>query len=114
MTEQDGAAMTWQEKRERRFAKWLDTGDIKFRSPAARELYRERATRMIKAIKMEIPDRVPVHIPGGAIVGYNAGCTLKDLLYDYTRIKPAFVKWLQDYEQDSNDPPNFFSGRAFG
>jgi uroporphyrinogen-III decarboxylase len=105
--------MTWQERREQRFSKWLDTEGIKFSSPAAKKKYRERATRMIKAIKMEIPDRVPVHIPGGSIIAYNAGYTYKDLLYDYSKIKPAFIKWLQDYDQDSNDGPSFFSGRAY-
>lgn len=105
--------MTWQEKREERFKKWLSSGDIKFSSPVAARKYQERATRMIKAIKMEIPDRVPVHIPGGSIIAYNAGYTYKDLLYDYSKIKPAFIKWLQDYDQDSNDPPMVFSGRAY-
>jgi hypothetical protein len=105
--------MTWQERREQRFSKWLAAEGVKFGSPAAKKQYRERATRMIKAIKMEIPDRVPVHITGGSIVAYNAGYTLKDVLYDYSKIKPAWIKWLQDYDQDSNDAPMFFSARAY-
>ena len=105
--------MSWQEKREERFKKWLSPKDIKFSSPAAARKYRERATRMIKAIKMEVPDRIPVHIPGGSIVAYNAGYTLKDMLYDHTRIKPAWLKWIKDYDQDSNDAPMFFCARAY-
>jgi hypothetical protein len=105
--------LTWQEKREERFKRWLSVDDIKFKSPEAKKKYRERATRMIKAIKMEIPDRVPVHIPGGSIVAYNAGYTFKDLLYDSSKIKPAYLKWLDDYDQDSNDGPGVFSGRAY-
>jgi len=105
--------MTWQEKREQRFAKWLSTEGIKFASPVAKKKYKERATRMIKAIKMEIPDRVPLHITGGSMVAYNAGYTLKDVLYDYSKIKPAWIKWLQDYDQDTNDAPMFFSARAY-
>jgi hypothetical protein len=112
-SQKDWSAMTWQEKREERFKKWLSPADVKFSSPAAAKKYKERATRMIKAIKMKIPDRIPVHIPGGSIVAYNAGYTLKDVLYDYTKIKPAYIKWLQDYDQDSNDGPGFFSGRAY-
>ena len=46
--------MTWQEKREKRFEKWLSAEGITFRSLEAKQKYRERATRMIKAIKMEI------------------------------------------------------------
>jgi uroporphyrinogen-III decarboxylase len=112
-TEKQWSEMTWQEKREERFKKWLSPGDIKFSNPAAAKKYQERATRMIKAIKMEIPDRVPVHITGGSMVAYNAGYTLKDMLYDYSKIKPAWLKWLQDYDQDSNDAPMFFSARAY-
>jgi len=105
--------MTWQEKREQRFKKWLSADGVKFGSPEAEKKYKDRATRMIKAIKMEIPDRVPVHITGGSMVAYNAGYTLKDVLYDYATIKPAWIKWLQDYDQDSNDAPMFFSAKVY-
>jgi hypothetical protein len=54
--------MSWQEKREERFKKWLAADGISFSRPEAEKKYKERATRMIKAIKMEIPDRVPVHL----------------------------------------------------
>ncbi len=110
--EKEWSEKTWQEKREQRFKKWLAAEGVKFGSPAAKKKYKERATRMIKAIKMEIPDRVPVHITGGGMVAYNAGYTLKDMLYDSTKIKPAYIKWLKDYDQDTNDPPMIFSGRA--
>ena len=52
-TEKQWSEMTWQEKREKRFNKWLYTGDINFSSPEAKKKYQERATRMIKATKME-------------------------------------------------------------
>jgi len=111
--EKQWADMTWQEKREERFRKWLDTRDVKFSSPAAAEKYRVRATRMIKAIKMEEPDRVPVHIAGNSMIAYNAGYTLKDVLYDYSKIFPSWKKWLEDYDQDSNDAPGFFPARVY-
>jgi len=92
------ADLSWQEKREERFEKWLNPSDIKFKSPEAEKKYKAKATRMMKAIKMEIPDRVPVHIPGGSMVAYNAGLTLQDVLYDYDKIKPAWIKFLEDYD----------------
>lgn len=107
------SAMNWQERREERFKKWLSPPDVKWRSPEAEKKYQLRATRMIKAIKMEIPDRVPVHIPPGSIVAYNAGLTLKDVIYDYSKIKPAWTRWLNDYDQDSNDAPALFSGKVY-
>jgi hypothetical protein len=107
------ADLSWQEKREERFKKWLNPPDIKFNSREAEKKYKIKATRMIKAVKMEIPDRVPVHIAGQSMIAYNAGLTLKDVLYDHEKIKPAFIKFLEDYDQDSADGPAFFSGRAY-
>jgi hypothetical protein len=105
--------LTWQERREERFKRWFSPPDVKFESPEAEKKYKARATRMMKAIKMEIPDRVPVHIPPGSIVAYNAGITLHEVLYDTKNIIPAWKKWLQDYDQDSADTPGFFSGKAY-
>ena len=105
--------MTWQEKRERRFKKWLAADGTEFSSPEAKQKYLERATRMMKAIEMEIPDRVPVHLTSGSIIAYNAGFTLKDVIYDYSKIIPAWTKWLNDYDQDSNDIPGFFPARVY-
>ena len=111
--EKQWSEMTWQEKREERFKKWLSPRDVKWSSPEAEKKYQLRAARMMKAIKMEIPDRVPVHIAGGSMVAYNAGLTLQDVLYDYSKIKPAWIKFLRDYDQDSADSPMFFSGRVY-
>jgi hypothetical protein len=110
--EKQWSEMTWQERREQRFKKWLNPSDAKL-SPAAEKKYKTRATRMMQAIKMETPDRVPVHIAGNSMIAYNAGFTLKDILYDPTKIKPAWTKWLRDYDQDSNDAPMFFSGKVY-
>jgi uroporphyrinogen-III decarboxylase len=110
--EQQWEDMTWQERREERFKKWLNPTGVKFSSPEAAKKYKERATRLIKAIKMEIPDRVPVHIPPGAMVAYYSGLTLKEVLYDHTKIKSAWIKYLRDFDIDSNEGPGFFSGRA--
>jgi len=111
--EKQWADMSWEERREERFKKWLNPTGVKFNSPEAARKYKERATRMIKAIKIEIPDRVPVHIPGGSIVAYNAGLTLEEVLYDYSKIKPAWIKFLRDYDLDTADNPGLFSGKVY-
>ena len=111
--EKQWADMSWQEKREVRFRKWLNPPNPNFKSPEAEKQYKARATRMMKAVKMEIPDRVPLHIPGQSMVAYNAGHTLKDMLYDHEKIKPAWIKFLEDCDQDSNDAPMFFSGKVY-
>ena len=64
------AEMTWEEKREERFKKWLNPG-VKFPDEDAAALYKERVNRFIQAIKLEEPDdRVPVILPAGNIPAY--------------------------------------------
>ena len=45
--------LTWQEKREDRFKRWLSPKNVKFVSPEAEKLYKERVTRFMKAIRLE-------------------------------------------------------------
>ncbi|MHB8105128.1 MAG: uroporphyrinogen decarboxylase family protein [Dehalococcoidales bacterium] len=113
MMEKQWSEMTWQEKREQRFQKWLSPPGVKLPSAEIEKKYKSRLTRMIKAIKMEIPDRVPIHLAANSFVAYNAGHTLKDALYDYSILKPAWIKFLEEFEQDSADAPGFFSARVY-
>ena len=69
--------MTWQERREERFKRWLNPKNVKFVSPEAEKLYKERVTRFIKAIRLEEPDRVPVILPVGFYPAYNAGISFR-------------------------------------
>jgi uroporphyrinogen-III decarboxylase len=105
--------MTWQERREERFKKWLSPAGVKFPTREAENKYKERLTRNIKAIKMEIPDRVPIHLAASSFVAYNNGHTLKDILYDYSLIKPAWIKFIEEFDQDSADAPMSFSARVY-
>jgi hypothetical protein len=111
--EKQWSEMTWQERREERFKKWLNPPGVKLPSPDIEKKYKERLTRMIKAIKMEIPDRVPIHLAASSFIAYNAGYTYKDLLYNYSLIKPAWIKFLEEFEQDSADAPGFFAARVY-
>ena len=105
--------MTWQERREERFKKWLSPPGLKFPSAEVEKKYKARATRMMKAFRMEIPDRVPIHLAANSFVAYNAGYTFKDMLYDYSKIKPAWIKFLEEFDQDSADAPGFFAARVY-
>jgi uroporphyrinogen-III decarboxylase len=92
--------MTWEEKREERFTRWLSPG-VKFSSPEAEKLYRERVTRFIKTIKLEEPDRVPVMLPAGNIPAYLAGVNLKTVMYDYDELRRAWRKFLREFDMDT-------------
>ena len=98
------AEMTWEQKREERFKRWLSP-DIKFKNGEAEKLYKERTTRFIWAIKLEEPDRVPVLLPSGFFPAYYAGYTLRDVMYDYDKLKKAYLKFIAEFEMDSFTGP---------
>ncbi len=104
--------MTWQEKREERFKRWLNPG-IKFNNKEAEKLYKERTTRFIKAIKLEEPDRVPCMLPSGVFPAYYAGYTLKEVMYDYEKLKKAYRKFIAEFDMDTYTGPSLvFPGKA--
>jgi uroporphyrinogen-III decarboxylase len=89
--------MTWQEKREVRFNRWLNPPDVKFVSPEAEKLYKERVTRYIKAIKLEEPDRVPVMLPTGNSPAYWAGSNFRTMMYDYKKARQIWIKYMEEF-----------------
>jgi uroporphyrinogen-III decarboxylase len=94
------ADLSWEEKREERFKRWLNP-PVTFSSPQAERLYKERVNRFIKAIKLEEPDdRVPVILPAGNIPAYLAGSNLKSAMYDYDALRRAWIKFLHEFGPD--------------
>jgi hypothetical protein len=100
--------MTWQEKREERFKRWLNPKSVKFVSPEAEKQYKARVTRFIKAIKVEEGDRVPCNLPLGYFPAYHAGYDLKTVMYDYVKQRDAWLKFIKDFgDMDSIGGPAF-------
>ena len=111
-TEKKWADMSREEKRETRFKRWLSP-DVKFDSPEVEKLYKERTTRFIRAIKLEEPDRVPVLLPSGFFPAYYAGMNLRTVMYDYEKLKKAWLKFINDFEMDSFTGPGLvFPGKV--
>ncbi len=92
--------MTPEEKRQKRFEKWLSPPGITFDSAQAEADYIARVTRVIKAIQLEEPDRVPLMTPAGNFPAYYAGYNLKTVMSDYNKLKAAWLKFLHDFELD--------------
>ena len=67
--EKEWSTMTREEKREERFRRWISP-ETEFESPEAADAYKERVTRLSRALLLEEPDRVPVILPAG-IVGLS-------------------------------------------
>jgi hypothetical protein len=69
--------LTWQQKRDLRLNHWIKAEGVKFVSKEAEKHYKDSATRLAKAVKMELPDRVPCMIPTGWYPAMYANVPLK-------------------------------------
>jgi uroporphyrinogen-III decarboxylase len=102
--------LTWQEKREQRFDRWLNPTNIKFVDKEAEQLWKTRVTRFIKAIKLEEGDRVPVMLPTGNYPAYWAGSSYHELMYDYKKGHDIWKKYMKEFgDMDTFGGPSFIS-----
>ncbi len=114
ITEKTWAELTPDERQHERFKKWLSPPDVEFLSPEAEQAYRARVTRLIKAIRLEEPDRVPVIIPTGFYPAFYAGTNLKEVMHDYEALRKAWLTFLKDFELDTFAGPAFvYPGKVF-
>jgi uroporphyrinogen-III decarboxylase len=94
-------ARSWKELQDERFRKWLWAPGIHFVSSQAEEGYKARLTRIIRAIRVEEPDRVPCLLPAGQFPAPNAGITVRTAMYDYEEMKRAWRKFLYEFDGDT-------------
>jgi hypothetical protein len=102
------AQLNWQQKRDCRLDKWINPTDVKFVSGEAAKGYKARTTRLAKAAKMEIPDRVPCMVPAGNFPAWNAGVPLKQIMHDPALMKKVWLKFVDEYDSDTFDGTLFF------
>lgn len=98
--DQNWSTLTPDQKRQKRFERWLSPPGITFDSQQAETDYKARVIRVIKSIQLEEPDRVPLMTPAGFFPAYYAGYNLKAVMYDYDLLKEAWLKFLHDFELD--------------
>jgi uroporphyrinogen-III decarboxylase len=108
--EKNWSEFTPDEKREERFKRWLSPEGINFISPEAERLYKERLTRVIDAIKLKEPDRVPTLAGVGHAPARYAGYTAKEVMYDPDKFIEAWTRYMEEIEQDAFPSPNVRSG----
>lgn len=106
--------VTSEQKREARFARWLDAPGVHFDNPAAQKAYRDRVTRFIRVFSLEKPDRVPLVLPAGNFPIYHAGFTLKEAMEDNGKLCAAFRKFLREFESDTFASPMMVPSAAAG
>ena len=107
--EKQWSELTKEEKREKRQQNYLNPTDINFRDAKAERLYKERVTRMTKASRCEVPDRVPISLPTGNYPAYYAGYDFKTVMYNAKALKESWNKFMEDFYEDMD----MFMGAGF-
>jgi uroporphyrinogen-III decarboxylase len=77
------------------------------------ELYQEREKRVTDAIKLDIPDRVPIMLELSYFPAKYTGITCEAAYYDYDKWLSAYCKTVQDFEPDLTWILRFFPGTVY-
>jgi hypothetical protein len=77
------------------------------------ELYQERAKRVEDAMRLKVPDRIPI-VPDAEFFPLKyTGITTQEAMYDYNMTYNAWKKTLADFEWDEYVAPFLYSGIVF-
>jgi uroporphyrinogen-III decarboxylase len=69
------------------------------------QLYQERKKRILDAMQLKVPDRVPIIATGGFFAARYAGMTSKEVMYDPDKTAEAAIRFLQDFQPDIGENP---------
>jgi hypothetical protein len=94
--------MTPSEKRADLDSKWLSPAGAKYDSAEAEKEYKARVHRILDAMNMKKPDRVPVVPNYGFFPAYYAGFTPYEVMYDYDKLMSSFKKYVLDMQPDAH------------
>ncbi|MFC2046657.1 uroporphyrinogen decarboxylase family protein [Chloroflexota bacterium] len=95
------AELSPEEKLDEMFKSWLSPQGVEFVSPEAEEAYKKRVTRLKDAIRLRVPDRIPVYPSISFFPAYYAGITPQEAMYDYDKLTMAWKKYMLDFEPDT-------------
>jgi len=88
------------ERQEERFKQWLSPKGINFINPDTERTYEQKVNRLIDAIRLKEPDRVPVALNPGHLPAHYSGYTIKEVMYDAEKLKTAWQTFIHDFELD--------------
>ncbi len=100
-------AKTWEEmtpaeKNDDLVGKWLSPPGAKYNTPEAEKAYKSRVQRILDAMHLKKPDRVPIFPMFGFFAAYYSGYTPYDVMYDYDKLDKAFTKYILDLQPDAH------------
>lgn len=99
------AELDWEQRRERRFQRWLSARGVQFADESVAERYRERIRSLFDAIRLKKPGRLPVSVNAHFYVAEHGGVTKKEAMYDYEKMAEALVKFHEDFGPDFQAKP---------
>ena len=94
------ADLTADERRAARIDAWRNPA-VEFASPEAQAAYEARVDRLVAALNMEIPDRVPVNISSGFWFANRAGLTPFEAMSDPARAVRAWTDFNLEFQPDT-------------
>jgi hypothetical protein len=97
--------MTPKERRDFRFQRWLSPPEVKFVNPKAEKNYKGRVQRIIDAVNIKEPDRVPVNLPAGFFPAFYSGGNLGKSMYSYAEMERSWRKYIRDFDGDTSTSP---------
>jgi uroporphyrinogen-III decarboxylase len=88
------------QKREYRLNQFLNPTDLPFVSQDAAKAYKVRAQRMVDAINVKEPDRVPVSLPVGNLALNLHGVSMHEVIYDIEKGIEACNAFNKKYSEE--------------
>jgi hypothetical protein len=98
--------MTADERRVWRIERWRDP-DLEFITPEAADAYKARVDRLLAALNLEVPDRVPFNLNAGTWPAARAGLNMYDVMRDPARAAAAWRDFNLEFQPDSLLSPIF-------
>jgi hypothetical protein len=93
-------SLTADEKLDRRIQAWLAAPGINFVSAQAKADYQARATRLLDAMQLRKPDRVPIIPSLGGLAAAYCGYSQKDMMYDADKAIEVATKCTLEFQFD--------------
>ncbi len=104
MTEKTWKQMTADERRAARIDHWRNQ-PIDFASPEAEADYKGRVDRLVAALDMKEPDRVPINLTVGLWPVTRAGMTPYEAMHDTRRAAEAWKAFMLHFQTDTTVSP---------
>ncbi len=111
MVEKPWANMNPDERRAERVDRWRNPG-ISFDSPEAEATYKARVGRLLTAINLNEPDRVPIYINSGWWPAARAGISPYEAMHDAARAAQAWVDFNLEFQADAMIAPLLYTTPA--